>query len=100
MPRERVCFLYVICTLWWRRNHVSGWCGSAALRIAGNSRRADFDRLRHWPALNSFWRRNPRAGPAGVEVCKGKENMAEVETKVFPIEALREFSTRMFLYFG
>src|SRR5260370_1811781 len=26
--------------------------------------------------------------------------MAEVETKVFPIEALREFSTRMFLHFG
>jgi len=26
--------------------------------------------------------------------------MAEVETKVFPIEALREFSTRMFIHFG
>jgi L-2-hydroxycarboxylate dehydrogenase (NAD+) len=26
--------------------------------------------------------------------------MAEVETKVFPIEALREFSNRMFLHFG
>src|SRR5260370_2520499 len=26
--------------------------------------------------------------------------MAEVEAKVFPIEALRDFSTRMFLHFG
>ena len=26
--------------------------------------------------------------------------MAEVETKVFPIEALRDFSNRMFLHFG
>jgi L-2-hydroxycarboxylate dehydrogenase (NAD+) len=26
--------------------------------------------------------------------------MAEVETKIFPIEALREFCTRVFLYFG
>ncbi len=26
--------------------------------------------------------------------------MTEVEIKVFPIEALREFSTRMFLHFG
>jgi LDH2 family malate/lactate/ureidoglycolate dehydrogenase len=26
--------------------------------------------------------------------------MAEVETKVFPVEALREFSTRMFIHFG
>ena len=26
--------------------------------------------------------------------------MAAVETKVFPIEVLREFSTRVFLHFG
>src|SRR5260370_7037303 len=26
--------------------------------------------------------------------------MAEVETKLFPIEALRDFSTRVFLHFG
>src|SRR5260370_2049070 len=26
--------------------------------------------------------------------------MANVEAKIFPIEALREFSTRIFLYFG
>jgi L-2-hydroxycarboxylate dehydrogenase (NAD+) len=40
---------------------------------------------------NSGWESNPR---------KARVNMADLEAKVFHIETLREFSTRVFLHFG
>src|SRR5712691_11539406 len=100
MPCQRVCLFHVLCAVWRSGNHLPGRRRRTPFSIAWNSGCFDLYRLRDWFALDSFWRRNARADSTGVGSRKGKENMAEVETKVFPIEALCEFSTRMFLHFG
>src|ERR1700757_1624508 len=100
MPRQRFCLFHFLCAICRSGNHVPGRRRRAAFSIARNSGCFDLDRLRDWFTLNSFWRRNSRADSAGVDEPKGKRNMAEMETKVFPIEALCEFSTRMFVHFG
>src|SRR5260370_3973900 len=100
MPCQRVCLFHVLCAVWRSGNHLPGRRRRTPFSIAWNSGCFDLYRLRDWFALDSFWRRNARADSTGVGSRTGKENMPEAETKVFPIEALCEFSTRMFLHFG
>src|SRR6266571_9263133 len=99
VPRERVCVFHFLRPLRGRRDHVSCRRRRAAIRVTGNPRGADFDRFRDWLAADSFWCGNARPVPASVTRSK-RETMADVETNVFPIEALREFCTRVFLHFG
>src|SRR6266852_1671428 len=106
MPRQRVCFRHFVCAFRRRGNHVFGGRRRAALRLAWCARGADFFGIRGGSAADSFWGGNARTAAAGVtrrnhgRNRRMRLNMANVEAQVFPIEVLREFSTRIFLHFG
>src|SRR5258708_35676104 len=68
MPGQRFRLLHVLRAIWRRVDHLSGRRRRSAFSIAGNSRRADVHRLRHWFAPHSLRHGNPWADPAGVDL--------------------------------
>src|SRR6266478_6312167 len=68
MPRERVCVLYLLCALWRSRDHVSRRRGRTTFWLAGNSGRADVDRVRDGAPASSVWSRNARAMPSRIDI--------------------------------
>src|SRR6266850_4936098 len=66
VPRDGVCVLYFLCTLWWSGDHVSRRRRCATFWLFGNSGCINVYRIRDRAPSSSVWSRNARAKPSRI----------------------------------